>query len=154
MAGELIFAYWDSSFCNNLCFKIWLRSTLLLYATNGFEELWMTLCQEVTLNHLMPRLTVSQSCRDWEGPLEIMLSNTANAGSWQLAAQESIQAGPKYVQRRRCHISVGSLVQCCYLQSEEKFPLYSNRKLKCVFVPGDIWTYWKYTVNTLSQIDW
>ena len=46
--------------------------------------------------------TESQSHRDWKGPLEIIQSNpTAKAGSLQQVAQENIQVGFEYLQRRR-----------------------------------------------------
>ena len=48
--------------------------------------------------------TESQNGRGWKGPLEIIYSNPpAKAGSPQQAAQDLVQAGLEYLQRRRIH---------------------------------------------------
>ena len=50
------------------------------------------------------RITESQNCRGWKGPLEIIETNPpAKAGSLHQVAQVGVQARLEYLQRRRLH---------------------------------------------------
>ena len=72
-------------------------------------------------------ITVSQSCRGWRRPLEIIQFNcSAKAGTLQYLEQKSIQMGPEYLQRKRLHSLSGQPVPVpCHSHSKEVLPVFA-----------------------------
>jgi len=79
-------------------------------------------------------MTESQSCRGWNGPLEIEVQLAAKAGSLQQVTKESVQVGLEYQQRFH-NLSEQPVPVRRYSDSEGFPPCLSNGLLVSLFLP-------------------
>ena len=78
------------------------------------------------------RITESQNCRGWKGPLEIIETNPpAKAGSLHQVAQVGVQARLEYLQRRRLHNLPGQPVPVLRHLTVKKFLRTFVRNFLC-----------------------
>ena len=83
------------------------------------------------------RITESQNGRGWQGPLGITQSNPLpKQGHPEQAAQDLVQVGPEYLQRRRLHSPSGQPGPVlCHPQREEVLPRLQLELPRLQFVP-------------------